>query len=125
MSSSTFKLPPRSVWGAVGLVGKAAESKSARNTDPQSSPPLSLRPTAVWAPLSKRSWRRSLPEDQQARASWLQEAMRRISCVLQIHNARIIANATDPSDPLFARLSLAHCALFLAPVLCDPCLLAW
>ena len=34
-------------------------------------------------------------------------------------------NATDPSDPLFARLFLAQCALFLAPVLCDPCLLAW
>ena len=31
------------------------------------------------------------PEDQQARATSLQEAMRRISRVLQIHNARIIA----------------------------------
>ena len=30
-------------------------------------------------------------EDQQARTTWLQEAMRRISCVLQIHNSRIIA----------------------------------
>ena len=36
--------------------------------------------------------RRSIaPEDQQARATWLQEAMKRISCVLQIHNTPIIA----------------------------------
>ena len=65
---------------------------SEQNTGPAVVPPrLSLRPTAGLGPTLKEFLAKIAPEDQQARATWLQEAMRRISCVLQIHNARIIA----------------------------------
>ena len=42
-------------------------------------------------PTLKAFLSRIAPEDPQAWATWLQDAMRRISCVLQIQNARIMA----------------------------------
>ena len=93
MSSSTPKLPPRPVWRLLVLWAKQPPSPRARNeqnTDPQSSPRLSLRHGRI-GPTLKTFLAKIAPEDQQALATWLQEAMRRISCVLQIHNARIIA----------------------------------
>ena len=84
----------RSAWRQLVLWAKQSPSPRARseqNTDPLSSPRPSLRPTGRIGPILKAFLAKNAPEDQQARATWLQEAMRRISCVLQIHNARIIA----------------------------------
>ena len=65
---------------AAGLVGKAATIT-----------PAILETHGRIGPTLKAFLARIAPEDKQAQATWLQEAMRRISCVLQIHNARIIA----------------------------------
>ena len=106
---------------AAGLVGKAAsiaESKKRTKYRPAVVTPAILETHGRIGPPSRRSWPRSPPEDQQARATWLQEAMRRISCVLQIHNARIIAkcNGTICSPRPPGRLVSA--APVPGPVLC-------
>ena len=106
---------------AAGLVGKP-ESKNRMKYRPAVFTLAFLATHGRMGPTLKAFLAKVTPEDQQVRATWLQEAVRRISGVLQILPS---PNATDPSDSLFAWLSLALCALFLAPVLCDPCLLVW
>ena len=79
---------------AAGLVGKApsiAESKKRTKYRPAVVTPAIVETHGRIGPTLKAFLAKIAPEDQQARATWLQEAMRRISCVLQIHNARIIA----------------------------------
>ena len=79
---------------AAGLVGKAAsiaESKKRTTYRPAVVTPAILETRGRTGPTLKAFLAKIAPEDQQAWATWLQEAMRRISCVLQIHNARIIA----------------------------------
>ena len=79
---------------AAGLVGKAAtiaESKKRTKYRPAVVTPAILETLCRMGPTLKAFLAKIAPEDQQAQAAWLQEARRRISCVLQIHNARIIA----------------------------------
>ena len=78
---------------AAGQVGKAAsiaESKKRTKYRPAVVTPAILETHGRMGPTLKAFLAKIAPDDQQARA-WLQEAMRRISCVLQIHNARITA----------------------------------
>ena len=79
---------------AAGQVGKAASiagSKKRTKYRPAVVTPAILETHGRIGPTLKAFLAKIAPEDQQARATWLQEAMRRISCVLQIHNARTIA----------------------------------
>ena len=79
---------------AAGLVGKAAtitESKKHTKYRPAVVTPAILETHGRMGTTLKAFLAKIAPEDQQARATWLQGAVRRISCVLQIHNARIIA----------------------------------
>ena len=77
--------------GLVGKVGSIAESKKRTKYRPAVVSPAIRETHSRLGPALKAFLAQIAPEDQQARATWLQEAMRRISCVLQIHNARIIA----------------------------------
>ena len=86
---------------AAALVGKAAtiaESKKRTKYRPAVVTPAILE-THFRTAHSQSVPAKIAPEDQQARATWLQEAMRRISCVLQIHNARIIAKCNGSICP--------------------------
>ena len=79
---------------AAGLVGKAAtiaESKKRTKYRPAVVTSAILETHGRMGRTLKAFLAKIAPEDQQARTTWLQEAMRRILCVLQIHNARIIA----------------------------------
>ena len=79
---------------AAGQVGKAAsvaESKKRTKYRPAVVTPAILETHGRIGPTLKAFLAKIAPEDQQPWATWLQEAMRRISCVLQSHNARIIA----------------------------------
>ena len=64
-----------------------AESKKRTKYRPAVVTPAILETHGRIGPTLKAFLARIAPDDQQAR----QEAMRRIPCVLQIHNARIIA----------------------------------
>ena len=79
---------------AACLVGKAAtiaESKKRTKYRPAVATPATLETHGRMGPTLKAFLAKIAPEDQQAWATWLQEAMRVNSCVLQIHIARIIA----------------------------------
>ena len=79
---------------AAGLVGKDAtieESKKRTKYRPAVVTPAILETHCRDGPTLTAFLAKIAPEDQQARATWLQETMRRISCVLQFHNDRIIA----------------------------------
>ena len=80
---------------AAGLVGKAAtiaESKKRTKCRPAVVTPAILETHGrMGPPPLKRSWPRSPRKTSKPGATWLQDATRRISCVLQVHNARTIA----------------------------------
>ena len=79
---------------AAGLVGKAAtiaEGKKRTKYRPAVVTPAMLETHGRMGPTLKAFLAKIAPEDQQTLATWPQDAMRRISCVFQIHNARIIA----------------------------------
>ena len=111
---------------AAGLVGKAAtiaESKKQTKYRPAVVTPAIFETHSRMGLTLKAFLAMIAPDDQQARATWLQEAMRRISCLpdpQRAHHRQMQRHHLTP-----CLLSLARCALFLAPVLCNPCLLAW
>ena len=91
--SLTFKLPPV-VCGGCWSCGQSSlhrREQEATKDRPAVVTPAILETHGRIAPTLKAFLAKIAPEDQQARATWLQEAMRRISCVLQIHSALIIA----------------------------------
>ena len=97
MRSSTFKSPPRSVWRPLVWWAKLPllpRGRNARNAGLPVVTPAILETHGRVGPTLQAFLAKIAPEDQQARATWLQDATRRISCVLQIHNARIIAECS-------------------------------
>ena len=75
----------------MGKAASNAESKMRTKYRPSVVTPAILETHGRVGPTLKAFLAKIAPEDQQARATWLREATRRISCVLQIFNARIIA----------------------------------
>ena len=113
---------------AAGLVGKAAtiaESKKRTKYRPAVVTLAILETHGRMGPTLKAFLAKIAPEGQQARATWLQEAMRRISCVFQIQErAHHRQMQRHHLTPLSARPSGARRARFLAPAFLV-LLLAW
>ena len=74
--------------GSVGKAASIAESKKRTKYRLAVVTQPSSIPMGEWVSTLKAFLSGIAPEE--ARATWLQDAMRRISCVLQIHNARIL-----------------------------------